>query len=147
MTDRRNASEWLQPPPYVDELPRLPVAMRADDPEWEYVGIRRLPAFLEASLDHATQWVVFEPNGERLWARVREQVDDYLITLWRNGRLVGTKPEDAFFVKCDRSTMTQDDINNGRLVVLVGIASMRPAEFVIFRIGQWAVGSDDLDDD
>ena len=123
--------------------------MRVDDPEWQYVSIRRLAAFLEHSIDHGLQWVVFEPNNERLWASVREQVDDFLTTLWRNGRLVGTKAEDAFFVRCDPSTMTQEDIDNGRLVVLVGIAPVRPAEFVIFRIGQWALGSDDddLDDD
>jgi len=94
---------------------------------------------------------VFEPNNERLWARVRGQVEDFLTTLWRDGRLVGTKPEHAFFVKCDQTTMTQDDIVNGRLVALIGIAPLRPAEFVIFRIGQWATGpdggSDDPDDD
>ena len=121
--------------------------MRADDPEWQYVSIRRLAAFIEQSIDHGLQWVVFEPNNERLWDRVREQVEDFLTTLWRDGRLVGTKAEDAFFVRCDRTTMTQDDIVNGRLVVLIGFAPLRPAEFVIFRIGQWAVGSDDPDDD
>ena len=146
MADRRNASEWLQPPAYVEVRPRLPVPMRADDPEWQYVNIRRLPAFIEASLDQATQWAVFEPNDERLWARVREQVEDFLTTLWRNGRLVGTKADHAFFVRCDRTTMTQDDIDNGRLVAIIGIAPLRPAEFVIFRIGQWATGSDDPDD-
>ncbi len=121
--------------------------MRADDPEWQYVSIRRLAAFIEHSIAHGLQWVVFEPNNERLWARVREQVAEFLTTLWRNGRLVGTKAEAAFFVKCDQSTMTQDEVDDGRLVVLVGIATARPAEFVILRIGQWAFGSDDPDDD
>ena len=147
MADRRNATEWLQPSAYVEELPHRPAAMRADDPEWQYVSIRRLAAFIERSIDHGLQWVVFEPNNEQLWARVREQVEEFLTTLWRNGRLVGTKAEDAFFVRCDRTTMTEDDIVNGRLVVLIGFAPLRPAEFVIFRIGQWAVGSDDPDDD
>ena len=147
MADRRNATEWLQPSAYVEGLPHRPAPMRADDPEWQYVSVRRLAAFIEQSLDHGLQWVVFEPNNERLWDRVREQVEEFLTTLWRNGRLVGTKAEDAFFVKCDRTTMTEDDIVNGRLVVLIGFAPLRPAEFVIFRIGQWAVGSDDPDDD
>ena len=146
MADRRNASEWLHPASYIEELPNRPAPIRADDRVWKYVPIRRLAAYVEQSIDHGLQWVVFEPNNERLWARVREQVEAFLTTLWRDGRLVGTKAEQAFFVRCDRTTMTQDDIVNGRLVVLVGIAPVRPAEFVIFRIGQWAVGSDDPDD-
>ncbi len=147
VADRRNATEWLQPSEHVGALPDRPAPMRADDPEWHYVSVRRLAAFIEQSLNHGLQWVVFEPNNEQLWDRVREQVEDFLITLWREGRLVGTTVDDAFFVKCDRTTMTQDDIDNGRLVVLIGFAPLRPAEFVIFRIGQWAVGSDDPDDD
>jgi phage tail sheath protein FI len=147
VADRRNATEWLQPATYVEELPHRPAPIRADDPEWQYVSIRRLAAFIEQSIDHGLQWVVFEPNNERLWERVREQVEDFLTTLWRNGRLVGTKAEEAFFVRCDHTTMTADDIVNGRLVVLIGIAPLRPAEFVIFRIGQWATGSDDNRDD
>jgi phage tail sheath protein FI len=146
VVDRRNASEWLQPAAYVEELPHRPAPIRADDRMWKYVNVRRLPAYVEQSIGHGLQWVVFEPNDERLWARVREQVDDFLTTLWRDGRLVGTKAQEAFFVRCDRSTMTQNDLDNGRLVVLIGIAPLRPAEFVIFRIGQWAVGSDDPDD-
>lgn len=127
MDDRKKASGWL----------------RADDAEWKYVNVRRLYAFLEHSIDEGLQWVVFEPNDEELWARVREEVEDFLTEIWQAGRLVGTKPEDAFFVKVDRSTMTQDDIDNGRLVVLVGVAALRPAEFVIFHIGKWT----SLDDD
>ncbi len=147
MVDRRNATEWLQPAAYAGELRQRPAPMRADDPEWQYVSVRRLAAYIERSIDHGLQWVVFEPNNEQLWDRVREQVEEFLTTLWRNERLVGTKVEDAFFVRCDRTTMTEDDIVNGRLVVLIGFAPLRPAEFVIFRIGQWAVGSDDPDDD
>ena len=112
---------------------------------WQQVTPRRLPAYVEHSIAHGLQWVVFEPNDESLWTKVREQVEDFLQTLWRDGRLVGTRPEEAFFVRCDRTTMTQDDLDNGRLVVLVGIAPVRPAEFVIIRIGQWAFGSDDAD--
>jgi phage tail sheath protein FI len=142
VADRRNASEWLHAA-YVEELPHRPVPIRADDPAWKYVSIRRLPAYIEHSIDHGLQWVVFEPNDEELWARVRDQVTDFLFTLWRDGRLVGAKAEEAFFVRVDRTTMTQDDIDNGRLIVLVGIAPVRPAEFVILRIAQWAAGSDD----
>jgi phage tail sheath protein FI len=146
VADRSNATEWLEPSERAEGLPQRPVPIRADDPQWQYVSIRRLAAYIERSIDHGLQWVVFEPNNEQLWDRVRVQVEEFLTTLWRNGRLVGTKAEEAFFVRCDPTTMTQDDIVNGRLVVLVGFAPLRPAEFVIFRIGQWAVGPDDPDD-
>ena len=99
-------------------------------------------AFLENSLAQSTQWAVFEPDGEDLWARVRSSVTDFLMNEWHNGKLQGSKPEDAFFVRCDRSTMTQNDLDNGRLVIEVGVAPLKPAEFVIFRIGQW-LGSED----
>ena len=72
-----------------------------------------------------------------LWAQVRRVVEDFLLSQWRAGALVGSRPEEAFFVRCDRTTMTQDDLDSGRLVCLVGVAPVRPAEFVIFRIGQW----------
>jgi uncharacterized protein len=107
------------------------------DPEWKYVNVRRLFIFLEHSLDHGTQWVVFEPNNEALWERVVESVTSFLTGVWKTGALMGTKPEEAFFVRCDRTTMTQDDLDNGRLVCLIGVAPTYPAEFVIFRIGQW----------
>jgi len=109
----------------------------SQDPEWKYVNIRRYLIYLEHSIDKGTQWVVFEPDAEPLWAAVRNSVSDFLFNEWRNGALQGSRPEDAFFVRCDRTTMTQDDIDNGRLVILVGVAPVRPAEFVIFRIGQW----------
>jgi phage tail sheath protein FI len=109
----------------------------SSDPEWKYVNLRRYFAFLEHSIDHGTQWAVFEPNGERLWANVRRTIDDFLFDQWQNGALLGDKPEKAYFVRCDRSTMTQNDLDNGRLVCLIGVAPLRPAEFVIFRIGQW----------
>lgn len=109
----------------------------ASDPEWKYVNLRRYFAFVERSIDKGTQWAVFEPNGERLWANVRATISDFLFNEWQNGALLGEKPEKSFFVKCDRSTMTQNDLDNGRLVCLVGLAPLRPAEFVIFRIGQW----------
>ncbi|MCU0834355.1 MAG: phage tail sheath subtilisin-like domain-containing protein [Chromatiaceae bacterium] len=106
------------------------------DPEWKYVNVRRYFLYLERSIDRSTQWVVFEPNGERLWANVRSAVEDFLYNEWFNGRLLGGSPKAAYFVRCDRSTMTQNDLDNGRLVCLVGVAPLTPAEFVIFRIGQ-----------
>ena len=109
----------------------------SSDPEWKYVNLRRYFAYLERSIDRGTQWVVFEPNGEALWANVRRTVEDFLLNEWQSGALLGDKPEKAYFVKCDRSTMTQNDLDNGRLICLVGVAPLRPAEFVIFRIGQW----------
>jgi phage tail sheath protein FI len=109
----------------------------SSDPEWKYVNLRRYFAYLEHSIDKGTQWAVFEPNGEQLWGNVRRTVEDFLLNEWQMGALLGDKPEKAFFVKCDRSTMTQNDLDNGRLVCLVGLAPLRPAEFVIFRIGQW----------
>jgi phage tail sheath protein FI len=109
----------------------------SSDPEWKYVNLRRYFAFLEHSLDKGTQWAVFEPNGEALWANVRGTIDDFLFDQWQSGALLGDKAEQAYFVRCDRSTMTQNDLDNGRLVCEIGVAALRPAEFVIFRIGQW----------
>lgn len=117
----------------------------SSDPEWKYVNIRRYFAYLEQSIDKDTQWVVFEPNGESLWDNVRRTIEDFLLQEWRGGGLMGDKPEEAFFVKCDRSTMTQNDLDNGRLVCVIGVAAVRPAEFVIFRIGQWTADHDDDD--
>ena len=105
-------------------------------PEWRYVNVRRLFIFIEDSIKQSTQWVVFEPNAEPLWALVTQAVRNFLDTVWRTGALAGIRQEEAFFVHCDRLTMTEDDIANGRLVVEIGIAPVRPAEFVIFRFRQ-----------
>lgn len=110
----------------------------SSDPEWRYISVRRYFNFVEQSIDLGTQWAVFEPNTDRLWTNVRATVSDFLYNEWRNGALMGTKPDEAYFVKCDRSTMTQNDLDNGRLVCLVGLATVKPAEFIIFRIGQWS---------
>jgi Bacteriophage tail sheath protein len=109
----------------------------SSDPEWKYLNVRRYFAYLERSIDKGTQWTVFEPNGEALWANVQATVEDFLFNEFQNNRLLGSKPAEAYFVRCDRSTMTQNDLDNGRLVCLIGVAALRPAEFVIFRIGQW----------
>jgi phage tail sheath protein FI len=100
------------------------------------VNVRRLFIYVEASIDYGTQWVVFEPNDEPLWARVRQSISNFLTSTWRSGALQGAKPDEAFFVKCDHTTMSQDDIDNGRLICVIGIAPVKPAEFVIFRIQQ-----------
>lgn len=115
----------------------------SDDPEWKYVAVRRLLLFLERTLDEGLHWVVFEPNDEPLWARVRTDCEGVLLALWRQGAFPGTTPREAFFVRCDRTTMTQQDLDSGRLVVLVGVAPVKPAEFVIFRIGQWTADRTD----
>jgi uncharacterized protein len=113
----------------------------SSDPEWKYVNVRRLFIFLEHSIDKSTQWAVFEPNNMRLWANVVQMVEDFLLVQWRDGALMGAKPEEAYFVRCDRTTMTQNDLDNGRLICLIGVAPTKPAEYVIFRIGQWTAES------
>ncbi len=115
----------------------------SSDPEWKYIGPRRFFLYLERSIDRSTQWAVFENNGPRLWANVREAVSSFLYNEWRSGNLLGNTPEEAFFVRCDRSTMTQNDLDNGRLICLIGVAVLKPAEFVIFRIGQKTVEARD----
>lgn len=112
------------------------------DPDWKYVNVRRLLIFIENSIDRGLQWVVFEPNAEPLWARVRRSISNFLTQVWRDGALEGTKVEEAYFVKCDRTTMTQTDIDNGRLICVVGVAPVKPAEFVIIRIGLWTAHAD-----
>lgn len=112
------------------------------DPDWKYINVRRLFIFVEKSIQVGTFWVVFEPNDEPLWARVRRSVGDFLKRLWMDGMLQGKTAEEAYFVRCDRTTMTQADIDNGRMIAIIGIAPVKPAEFVIFRIGQWTGGSD-----
>jgi len=111
------------------------------DPDWKYVNVRRLFLYLEKSIERSTQWVVFEPNNERLWSRVKATISGFLTEVWQTGALMGTTAEQAFFVKCDRNTMTQNDIDNGRLIVVIGVAPTKPAEFVIFRIAQTKSGT------
>ena len=108
----------------------------SSDPEWKYVNVRRYLSYLERSIDIGTQWAVFENNDQPLWDRVRGAIENFLYSEWRLGRLVGDRPDHAYFVKCDRTTITQNDLDNGRLICLVGVAAARPAEFINFRIGQ-----------
>jgi Bacteriophage tail sheath protein len=108
----------------------------SSDSMWKYINVRRLFIFIEQSIDRGTQWSVFEPNSEPTWIAIRTSITNFLRTVWRNGALMGTTQEEAFFVRCDRTTMTQDDFDNGRLICLIGVAPVKPAEFVIFRISQ-----------
>ncbi|UUZ78910.1 phage tail sheath subtilisin-like domain-containing protein [Paenibacillus sp. P26] len=103
---------------------------------WKYVNVRRLFIFVEGSIKNGTNWVVFEPNDEKLWARVQRTIDAFLTRVWKDGALAGTSPAEAYYIQIGRSTMTQDDIDNGRLICVIGIAPVKPAEFVVFRITQ-----------
>ena len=105
-------------------------------PLWKYVNVRRLFIYLEESIKANTNWVVFEPNDENLWARVRRTIELFLESVWRSGALVGGSPSEAFFVDIGPNTMSKDDIDNGRMICVIGVAPVKPAEFVIFRITQ-----------
>jgi phage tail sheath protein FI len=111
------------------------------DPQWQYVNVRRYFLYLEQSIANSTNWVVFEPNGPALWSAVAGTIGDFLYNEWFNGRLLGARPADAFFVRCDQTTMTEADLANGRLICVIGVAPLEPAEFVIFRIGQWTASA------
>ncbi len=106
--------------------------------EWKYINVRRLLLYIEESIDEGTQWVVFEPNDPGLWAKITRNVTAFLTNVWRSGALLGNKPEEAFYVKCDAETNPPEVRDLGQVVAEVGVAAVRPAEFVIFRISQWA---------
>jgi phage tail sheath protein FI len=109
--------------------------------EWRYLNVRRLFNMAEESIARSTRWVVFEPNDRPLWKAIRRDISAFLTLLWRQGALMGRTPEEAFFVQCDEETNTQEEIDAGRVVAVIGLAPVKPAEFVIFRIGQWAGGT------
>ncbi len=108
----------------------------SSDGNWKYVNVRRLFIFIEESIRANTNWAVFEPNDEMLWSRVEGTIRVFLTTQWRNGAFAGGTADEAFFINIGKSTMTEDDILNGRLICVIGVAPVRPAEFVIFRITQ-----------
>jgi phage tail sheath protein FI len=110
----------------------------SSDPSWRYINVRRLFSMVEKSIERGTQWVVFEPNDEGLWARVRRDIGAFLKLVWRSGALFGTTPEQAFFVKCDEELNPPEVRDVGQLIIEVGLSPVKPAEFVIFRISQWA---------
>ena len=109
---------------------------------WKYINVRRLIIFIEKSVERSVRWTVFESNNERLWSIIKATLTQFLTTVWKTGALMGNTREEAFFVKCDKTTMTQDDIDNGRLIIFIGIAPTKPAEFVIFRFTQRLAGSE-----
>ena len=111
------------------------------NPSWKYVNVRRLFNYLEKSMERGMQWVVFEPNDEDLWGRVRRNLSAFLFTEWKEGKLFGTTPAEAYYVKCDAETNPQEMIDLGRLYVEIGVNPVKPAEFVIIRIGQWSGSS------
>lgn len=114
----------------------------SSDPEWKYVNVRRLFIFLEESILKGTQGVVFEPNDQSLWKRIIRDVGAFLRVQWSEGKLVGDKPEKAFFVKCDAETNPPESVDLGRVITIIGVAPSKPAEFVIFRIKQTRAGGD-----
>jgi phage tail sheath protein FI len=106
--------------------------------EWKYVPVRRLALFLEESLFRGSKWIVFEPNDEPTWANIRLNINAFMMPLFRQGAFQGTDPKDAFYVKCDKETTTQDDINKGIVNIEVGFAPLKPAEFVVIKFQQIA---------
>jgi hypothetical protein len=110
------------------------------NPSWRYINVRRLFNFVEKSIENGTQWVVFEPNDMVLWARVRRDVGAFLTTVWSSGALFGASPDQAFYVKCDAELNPPETRDLGQLIIEIGMSPVKPAEFVIFRISQWAGG-------
>jgi Bacteriophage tail sheath protein len=113
----------------------------SSDPAWRYLNVRRLFNYIEESVIEGTQWVVFEPNDMALWERVKRTINAFLVRVWRDGALFGATPQEAFYVKCDAETNPSEVIDAGQLVVEIGIAPVKPAEFVIFRIAQMSGGT------
>jgi phage tail sheath protein FI len=105
----------------------------SSDSEFKYINVRRLLALIEQSIQQGTHWAVFEPDSSAVSEVVLRSIDLFLQNLWKSGALVGPTADAAYFVRCDRTTMTADDIDNGRLVAVVGVAPLRPAEFVVLR--------------
>ena len=112
----------------------------SSDPDWLYVNVRRLFNFIEKSILQGTNWVVFEPNDEYLWGSVRRTITMFLRRVWRSGALFGSTPDEAFFVKCDEEINPPDVRDRGQLIIEIGLAPVKPAEFVIFRLSQFAGG-------
>ncbi|MFE3579759.1 phage tail sheath subtilisin-like domain-containing protein [Streptomyces vinaceus] len=118
----------------------------SSDPAWRYLNVRRYFNYLEESILIGTQWVVFEPNDHHLWARIRRNVSAFLVNEWRNGALFGARPEEAYYVKCNEETNPPESVDLGRVICEIGIAPVKPAEFVIFRLAQFSSGSGELEE-
>ncbi|MGE0711483.1 MAG: phage tail sheath C-terminal domain-containing protein [Planctomycetota bacterium] len=114
----------------------------SSDASWRYINVRRLFIMVEESIDIGLQWAVFEPNDHRLWKKITRDVSSFLYRIWKSGALFGMTPEEAFYVKCDSETNPVETIDAGQVITEIGICPVKPAEFVIFRIGQWQSGSD-----
>jgi phage tail sheath protein FI len=113
----------------------------SSDPAWRYLNVRRLFNYLEESILNGTQWVVFEPNDDALWARIRRTISAFLVNEWRKGALFGLTPDEAFYVKCDRETNPAEAIDAGMVTCEVGVAPVKPAEFVVFKLAQFSGGT------
>jgi phage tail sheath protein FI len=113
----------------------------SSDPAWRYLNVRRLFNYLEESILNGTQWVVFEPNDDALWAKIRRTISAFLVNEWRAGALFGLTPDEAFYVKCDRETNPAEGIDAGQVVCQIGVAPVKPAEFVVFRLSQFSGGT------
>lgn len=106
--------------------------------DWNYINVRRLFLYLRESIDEGTQWVVFEPNDPSLWAKITRNITAFLTNVWRDGALLGNTPQEAFYVKCDAETNPPEVRELGRVVTEIGVAVVKPAEFVIFKVSQWS---------
>jgi phage tail sheath protein FI len=110
--------------------------------EWRYLSVRRLFNMVEESIEEGTNWIVFEPNDRTLWKHVRRDVGAFLTRVWRDGALMGATPEEAFFVKCDEETNPPEVVDAGQLVAQIGLAPVKPAEFIVFQISQSTAGAE-----
>ena len=113
----------------------------SSDPAWRYINVRRLFNYLEESILGGTQWVVFEPNDYDLWQRIRRTISAFLVRQWRDGALFGATPGEAFYVKCDDETNPPEFIDAGQVTCEIGVAPVKPAEFVVFRLAQFSGGA------
>ncbi|MFD5426753.1 phage tail sheath family protein [Streptomyces sp. NPDC127084] len=118
----------------------------SSDPAWRYLNVRRYFNYLEESILIGTQWVVFEPNDHALWARIRRNISAFLVNEWRSGALFGARPEEAYYVKCDEETNPPESVDLGRVICEIGIAPVKPAEFVVFRLAQFTSGNGELEE-
>ena len=109
---------------------------------WRYLNVRRLFNMVEESISQSTNWIVFEPNDRTLWKNIRRDVSAFLTLLWRDGALMGRSPDEAFFVKCDEETNPQEIIDQGQVVTVVGMAPVKPAEFIVFQLSQSTAGAE-----
>jgi hypothetical protein len=114
----------------------------SSDASWRYVNVRRLFNMVEQAIEQGTQWVVFEPNTPALWKRVKRDISAFLLRIWRSGALFGATPDEAFYVKCDEETNPPEVVDAGQLIIEIGMCPVKPAEFVVFRIGQMPAGGD-----